>query len=371
MTTPRRIFTIVLLLLIFSPTGAYACTCASGFFGFRQGCDRSWSSGQVIFVGKVTAKLDLAPPSDQGFRDLSAGYAVHFSVTDNFREGNEPGSEMVVYTGSGGGDCGYPFVVGASYLVYASGRSDHLYTSICTKTRPEGMAGGIVRELRAIRDKGHGDELFGTVATWPPGWGSDAAKSKPLGSVAVQATGSNGRLFSAQTDEQGAFAFAALPPDTYNIVYDIPEGLRVPQLKNGNTFLVQLASPDASGAGCELSAFPLADGQISGVVVDSRGHLVSGSVTVEPADPTDAREAWRHGGIRGCDTEAGKFLVELLPPGRYKLFFVPKALQSDNSYEKVYWPPNSDAIELAFGQHIDNVRFEVPVTVSEPLPGPD
>jgi hypothetical protein len=41
-------------------------------------------------VGKVTAKLALAPPSDQGFRDLSAGYAVHFSVTDNFREGNEP-----------------------------------------------------------------------------------------------------------------------------------------------------------------------------------------------------------------------------------------------------------------------------------------
>ena len=39
-------------------------------------------------------------------------------------------------TGVGGGDCGFSFRAGQTYLVYATGRREALHTSICSRTRP-------------------------------------------------------------------------------------------------------------------------------------------------------------------------------------------------------------------------------------------
>jgi len=370
MTTLKRILT-ALVLLILGPSVVRACTCAGGgIFNVNRGCDRGWNAGRVTFLGKVTAKVDLGTPDDSGAPDLSAGYAVHFSVSERFDGGSDLG-EIVVYTGSGGGDCGYPFVVGTSYLVYASGREDHLSTSICTRTSPDVLVGGVLQQLRALRDKGHGDEMFGSVATWPTGLGiGDIADSKALVGVSVQVTGSHGTLFSSKTDEHGAFAFAALPPDTYNIVYDVPQGYRVPSLKTGNTFLVKLDAPDGSGIGCSLNAFPMPDGQVSGEVVDLRGERVAGSVNLEPVDMEQASANGRRVIIPGDEFPDGKFLLQLLRPGHYKLAFVPKLGGRYTHYQRFYWPPNSDAIDLGLGQHIDNIRFEVPLTGSEQSPAP-
>ena len=47
------------------------------------------------------------------------------------------GGRVEIYTSYGGGDCGYPFVVGNEYLVYAyRAPSGRLVTSICGRTRP-------------------------------------------------------------------------------------------------------------------------------------------------------------------------------------------------------------------------------------------
>ena len=57
-------------------------------------------------------------------------YAVHFTVEEGFRGGGVAGSQIVVDTGLGGGDCGYPFVPGTRYLVYASVHGGSLYAAI-------------------------------------------------------------------------------------------------------------------------------------------------------------------------------------------------------------------------------------------------
>ena len=44
-------------------------------------------------------------------------------------------SIVTVGTGAGGGDCGYAFETGETYLVYASGDVADLRTGICTRTR--------------------------------------------------------------------------------------------------------------------------------------------------------------------------------------------------------------------------------------------
>src|SRR5260370_28148545 len=111
-TTLRPIFATALLLLIFSPSFVQACSCIV----VGTGCGPWSSQGEgAVFLGKVTAKVAQARP-DAGISDLSAGYAVHFSVDESFRGVPEATREAVVYTGSGGGDCGYPFVEGTSYL---------------------------------------------------------------------------------------------------------------------------------------------------------------------------------------------------------------------------------------------------------------
>src|SRR6266852_748249 len=139
-TTLRPIFATALLLLIFSPSFVRACSCAM----VGNGCG-PWSlQGEgAVFLGKVTAKVAQARPDAAGLVDLSAGYAVHFSVDESLSAGAEPGREAVVYTGSGNGDCGYPFVVGTSYLVYAgAGPDGRLSTGTCSGTKPEIISGG-------------------------------------------------------------------------------------------------------------------------------------------------------------------------------------------------------------------------------------
>lgn len=362
-----RIFATAFALLIFAPSLIHACSCAM----VGAGCSRGWDSSEgVVFLGKVTARIFQAQPTSSDVVDLSAGYAIHFSVDESYYGGADAGGETVVYTGSGGGDCGYPFVVGTSYLVYAARYNSKLSTSICSGTSPEVTNGGLLRQLRAIRHTGHGYDLVGTVFVLPKGVGyDDQVESQPLDRVSVRAVGSHGSLFSTVTDEHGAYSFASLPPDTYHLEEDLPPGLTIAQGTAPQPFVVTAADKQVSSFGCLVDIYVRPGSQISGIVVDPGGNGVPGFVTLEPADPKEAYAARQPGGLPGDETEDGKFALGQLPPGRYKLVFSPKTTRGVNLQQKFYWPPssaaNSGAIEIILGQHVENVRFEVPVSASE------
>ena len=367
-TALRPIFAAALLLLIFSPSFVQACSCVM----VGTGCG-SWSSrGEgAVFLGKVTAKVAQPRPEAAGVADLPVGYAVHFSVDESFYGVSDPGAEAVVYTGSGAGDCGYPFVVGTSYLVYAGpGTDGRLSTGTCSGTKPEIISGGELMQLRAIRDRGHGFELFGTVFVLPKGAGSvDQIESQPLDRVPVRAVGSHGSLFSTLTDQYGVYSFAWLPPDTYHLEETLPTGFSLARTAEPQPFVITAADKQVPGFACNLDVYAKPDGQISGVVVDLAGRGVPGFLTLEPADPKEAAAAHQRGGLPGDDTEDGKFSLPQLPPGCYRLVFIPKIWGHKNFRQKFYWPPsnatNSGSIEIGLGQHIDNIRFEVPLTGSE------
>ena len=65
---------------------------------------------------------------------------MRFVVAESFRGLRSAEAEVV--TGWGGGDCGYEFVKGETYLVYAfRGEKDKLLrTGICTRPRPSPTA---------------------------------------------------------------------------------------------------------------------------------------------------------------------------------------------------------------------------------------
>ena len=80
-------------------------------------------SGKVIEIKK--AKLNIG-------NGMFLQKRVKFDVAKSWK-GVEK-KTVLLFTGRGGGDCGYGFEKGESYLVYAFGK-DSLSTSICTRTR--------------------------------------------------------------------------------------------------------------------------------------------------------------------------------------------------------------------------------------------
>jgi hypothetical protein len=105
---------------------AVACGCVSNRRVLKP-CHRRWSEGEAIFFGRVLSverNLDSPGPSNLFVQ------AVRIEVTNSFRGAAEAGKEQVVYTGMGGGDCGYPFKVGTRYLIYARPVEGKLTTGI-------------------------------------------------------------------------------------------------------------------------------------------------------------------------------------------------------------------------------------------------
>ncbi len=144
-------------------------------------------------------------------------HEIHFTLVEFFRGGSKAAQEAIVFTGSGGGDCGYPFVIGTNYLVYAFTNNGRLMTSICSETAPEVMVSGALRELRALRDTGHVDDLFGTIGIAPRGgsW-EDLVTTRPLANISVYASGrKRGKRFETkQTSTGSMLLLRCLPAHT-------------------------------------------------------------------------------------------------------------------------------------------------------------
>lgn len=360
----RRLSVTVLVLIVAPPSAIWACSC-----GYSTGCGMALHPGSVVFLGRVISKVELPEPATGGDPNhVPKGYAVHFTTTENFQGAGQNDQEVVIYTGSGSGDCGYPFIVGESYLVYAAAYNNQMTTSICSGTNPEVTVGGILRELRAIRDGARVDDLFGTIALAPTGAGYvDEVETRPLPNVSVHVKRSDGETFSTTTDEHGAYSFASLPRGTYRIEQNLPAGLTALSSQTGKPLSVNIDHKKGPGDGCQVDVFSRPDGQISGKVVDAHGNGVVGFVTLQPTDPHEAEIAWRHGGLPGYDTSDGTFSLPQLAPGRYRLVFHPKIGGAISFRDTFFWPQlndnsNSLGIELGFGQHLDNVRFKVELT---------
>ena len=123
----------------------FACSCA----GTPSPCVAA-GRAQAVFVGQVVdiAKLDPGAPSNAP--DGPYYRRVSFKVTESLRGNVE--ATTVVFTGSGGGDCGYGFSTGKSYLIYAhKATTGQLTTNACGRTRQAtSSAEGEIKELRAL-----------------------------------------------------------------------------------------------------------------------------------------------------------------------------------------------------------------------------
>ena len=139
---------MTLLVVSFAhPTSASACSC------IKPGLpEQEFQKSNAVFTGKVFGIIDEYVPvystldrilvvmGEQPYFWIRAGkyvgYRVHFRVHNSWKGVEQ--TTVLVDTGYGMGDCGYPFAVSNDYLVYASHPygvpDDYWVTSICSRT---------------------------------------------------------------------------------------------------------------------------------------------------------------------------------------------------------------------------------------------
>lgn len=116
--------TFSLLSLSIGPSTSYACDCVK-----PPSVEDELERSQAVFSGKV---LEV--------NEMNKGYMkkkVLLEVAETWKGLSE--SQVIITTGSGGGDCGYEFQVGEEYLVYAQhssmyGDQEELVSIICDRT---------------------------------------------------------------------------------------------------------------------------------------------------------------------------------------------------------------------------------------------
>jgi hypothetical protein len=112
------------MMSIFLPSEVLACSCVKPL-----SVEEQMSHSDTVFVGRVL-EVEASKANTK---------AVRFEVSEIWKGAEE--AQIIIYTGSGGGDCGISFTEGTEYLVYAQtstmyGDKELLVTIICDRTRP-------------------------------------------------------------------------------------------------------------------------------------------------------------------------------------------------------------------------------------------
>ncbi|HEX7957730.1 MAG TPA: carboxypeptidase regulatory-like domain-containing protein, partial [Pyrinomonadaceae bacterium] len=317
-----------LVVLLVSAARADGCTCG----GPGSAC-AAYGASDAVFVGTVT-EIRSKPRNETS--DLPPR-TVTFSVEEAFS--GVRGAEMQVATGFGGGDCGYAFVKGSRYLVYAhrSGSKALLYTGMCTRTALAHGAAEDLEFLRGLARRPPGATVNGSVRRWernaPEGTGRHA-----VGVEGVRVTLSGaGWAQELRTDAGGNFKAEGLQPGTYEATLHLPEGM---------TALEPVRLLKAADKGCASADFLLTEnGRIAGRVTDAEGRPAAGlSLTLADADGKNPE--LRYGRHARADAE-GNYRFEGLPPGRYLLgvrFSEYSAFDdAARAYPRAYYPGVSQA----------------------------
>ena len=124
----KLLFTITCFVsvVVFGQVMAQACSCElpQANSTLKRQVRTAYKSSLAVFVGRV---IDVV--------SLSETHSVIVKMrVDRSWKGNLQ-NEVTLATGQGGGDCGYKFEVGQSYLVYAYGPDvTRLSTNICQRT---------------------------------------------------------------------------------------------------------------------------------------------------------------------------------------------------------------------------------------------
>jgi len=304
--TRLAILASLALAFLFSPSAAEACSC----FGGTPICDTFWQmsavfSGEVLEVTGTQSRPEPPSPGIYGSK------RARFRVERTFR--GSPETEIEIFTGAGGGDCGYPFVKGEKYLVFANLWGGRMTTSICSRTQRLANAAADLAYVSQSFPPAAGGRIYGTVQAQS----EIAGPLTPAPGYRVSLK-SAAKTWTVTSDQSGGYEFTAVPAGKYAIDIAVPDTLRAFGSR-------EIELVDARG--CKYNDFILSPNEritIRGAVVRADSRAVAGaSIFLDSAEPHSM-------GTRVASVKAdqeGRFAIPAVAGSRYRVSAVGGSLR--------------------------------------------
>lgn len=291
------LFGVSLFVALHCSVRAFACSCEKS----GPPC-KAFGEASAVFIGTVKGVREGArKQKPDGEVDFTPRLFT-FSVEEAFS--GITAAEAEIATGLGDDDCGYPFVKGASYLVYAyrDERDDRLYTSACTRTNRVASATADLQYLRGLASAPRTVTIAGKVQRHFSYGGNNTQSYVPMEGALLSVEGA-GQTKEVRTDASGSFELTGLKPGSLKLKLHLPEELTAYKSERPLKFEV---------GGCTSEIFYVVDnGRISGRVLDAEGNPVSEvGVVILPTT------GWASNWYAKTDQE-GRYNASSLPAGQY------------------------------------------------------
>lgn len=343
------IFAVALIAI--TAARADACSCMEN----GPPCE-AFGGATAVFVGKVVGSKERKESILDGVKTIYDVGEIYFKVEESFV--GKKASRIVIHSGTGGGDCGFWFRRGETYLVYAYGESqDKLYTNICTRTRLVAKAEEDLAFLRNLPRKGTGARIYGEVAASVNDPDSRHVTLKPLTGITVKIEGER-RTYDATTDAEGNYELTGLEPGKYKVRAVLPD-----YYYHSDEYSVH--EIEVNDRGCARAGFfAQNDSRITGQVMGPEGRPVPKAmvelIRLERFDAASRMEA-----DRTWADEEGRFQMSHIPPGRYLLGVNILSLSNrELPYPPAFYPgvaerSQATIINIDWGQKLTDANIQL------------
>jgi hypothetical protein len=326
------------LLAIFAPIGALACSCAQS--GPAK-CGTGVGDG-VLFVGTVV-HVDN-PAVDDGTLGGPGEATYKFHIDEAFT--GTSGSEITIYSTRGGADCSFHFQQGKQYLVAPyMGPGERLFAIVCSMTRSVEESIAFLPQLRAARDHQRVASLYGVLRSGEEPYDSVTSEfyGPPLSNTAVEIRSEN-HTFEAKTDSNGVYAFYGVPEGKYKISAALPPNLEIAQMIS-NDPLPPIELPKSACYEYDVTAYPT--GSITGRVLAPDGRPVT-FADLELFRVERYQEKGRTGWMEAQEQEKAFFEFKHVAPGDYLLIYNNSdTVSTDTPFPRTFFPGVPDKSKAA------------------------
>jgi hypothetical protein len=369
----KIIFLLLSILFVLTVQQASACSCSRS----DSPCSEAGES-KAVFVGKVVGSKEQKTVPDRDEKTYEpTGTTTTFDVGEIYFEiqeaftGVKKGTRVTIHSGMGGGDCGYWFKRGETYLIYAYGNTEkELGTSICSRTRPIADADEDLPVLRDLARAKARATVTGVIQE-EAGLGNYGMnnQSAPLAGVELNLSplSGKGRIFKAKTDFEGKYEIKGVPAGKYKINIPLPK----------NTKFVERSKleVETTGFGC-VSQWATIENKnsITGKVIDEMGEPVKEAYIelISADNDFNVRPAKNISSESADLDEKGNFAFTNIPVGRY--FLAVNYTYFPNNKEWVYptfFYPNGktpfEATPIVIGraENVKNIVFQLPPKIKQ------